>query len=89
MTTVAVCLEGLAFAAGRRGRTTVSIRLHRCGHYLLAETDERYEQPLAPRLNDLIAQLHSEVGPEAVARLRTDGQALSVQEAIQLAKVDG
>jgi predicted ATPase/DNA-binding CsgD family transcriptional regulator len=83
------CLEGLAFVAGMRGKKQTALLLHHCAEHLLAEVDIRYTEPLAPKLRDLMARLHKEVGPELAARLRVEGEALTPTDALELAAADG
>lgn len=88
--TAAVCLEGLAYVAGVRRRTPAAVRLRSCADHTLSEAGDSYVgEPLEPKIKELIAQLESEVGPELAARLRAEGEALTLEEAIHLAEVEG
>lgn len=85
----AVCLEGLAFTAGNRQRNEVALRLHACAARIFEESEYRYTEPFAPRVFEYIAQLQAEVGPEMAARLRAEGESLTVQSALEMAKAEG
>ena len=89
-TGVAMCLEGLAYTAGMRGRGAVALKLHKCGENALAQAGDTYEaEPLAPKLRQLVAQIATEIGPEQAARLQAEGDALLVAEAVELARAEG
>ncbi len=87
---VAVCLEGLAFAAGARQRAAVALQLHWCANHHLAQADDTYTgEPLAPELMALIGRLETEVGSQMAEHLRAQGEALTLDQAVQLAKAEG
>ncbi len=85
----AVCLEGLAFAAGKRQRIEVALRLHACSTRLLDKAEYHYTEPFAPRIFAFMEQLQAEVGPELAARLRDEGESLTVEAALALAEAEG
>lgn len=86
---VAGCLEGLAYAAALRGKRDTALRLHHRAESLLAETEGQYAEPIARRVAECMQRLEAEVDPRDAATLRTDGEALSISEAIELAQAEG
>jgi tetratricopeptide (TPR) repeat protein len=82
-------LEGLALIAGERGKKEVALRIHHCADHLLAEMENPYEEPLAPRLKDLVDRLRIELGPERSARLQAEGEALTLSAALEMARAEG
>ena len=90
VTAVATCLEGLAFAAGMRRRTAVALKLHGCADQLLTQASDSYvAEPLAPKVRELVGRLENQVGPQLAALLRAEGEALVIDEAIQMARSEG
>lgn len=89
VTTVPVCLEGLAYTAAMHENKESAIRLHHCAQYLFGNVEGLYDQPLTPTLNEALAALESELGPEETERLRAEGIELTIPEAIQLAQGPG
>lgn len=85
----AVCLEGLAFAAGMRQRVELALRLHACAELVLHEAEYHYTEPLAPKVYELMARLQAEAGPDLAARLRAEGESLTAQAALELAEAEG
>ena len=85
----AVCLEGLAFAAGTRHRTEAALRLHACANHVFDEAEYHYTEPLARHVYQLMERLRAEVGPELDVRLREEGESLTIQAALQLAAAEG
>jgi tetratricopeptide (TPR) repeat protein len=83
------CFEGLALAAGMRKKKETALRLHFCAEHLLTDVDLRYEEPIAPKLRELVARLQEEFGPEIALKLRAEGEALSPAEALHLAATEG
>ena len=83
------CLFGLALVAGLRGKKQVAIRLHYCAQRLRAEENGSYNDPSSPKEAELLARLEAEAGPEAAAILRAEGEALSPEMAIKIAKTEG
>lgn len=87
---VAMNLEGLAYAAGMRGRRALALKLHGCGEHLLAQAGDSYQaEPLEPKLKQLVRQIETEIGPEQAARLRAEGEALPLAEAVEMARAEG
>jgi len=85
----AVCLEGLAFAAGMRQRTEVALSLHACANRVFGEAEYHYTEPLAREIYRLMEHLQAEVGSELAGRLRVQGESLTIQAALHLAAVEG
>jgi non-specific serine/threonine protein kinase len=85
----AVCLEGLAFAAARRQRKEVALRLHACATRTFAETEYHYTEPFAARILEYMEQLNADARPDLSARLRSEGESLTVQSALELARTEG
>jgi len=46
-------------------------------------------EPLAPKVRELVGRLENRVGPQLAARLRAEGEALVIDEAIQMARSEG
>lgn len=67
----------------------VALRLHACATRLLDEAEYHYTEPFAPRVFAFMEQLQAEAGPELVARLRTEGESLTVEAALALAEAEG
>ena len=93
-----LCLFGLALVAGIRGNRQVALRLHYCAERLLAEINGSFNQPprrsrlrsaITPMEAELMARLEAESGPEVLATLRAEGEALSPEMAITLAANEG
>ncbi|HEY8634171.1 MAG TPA: hypothetical protein VIO34_04350, partial [Candidatus Dormibacteraeota bacterium] len=74
---------------GLRGKKQVAIRLHYCAQRLRAEENGSYNDPSSPKEAELLARLEAEAGPEAAAILRAEGEALSAEMAVRLAKTEG
>jgi tetratricopeptide (TPR) repeat protein len=85
----AVCLEGLAFTAGRREKIEVALRLHSCANRVFNEAEYHYTEPFAPKVYAYMEQLQAEVGPEVAARLLAEGESLTIQRALELANAEG
>jgi tetratricopeptide (TPR) repeat protein len=83
------CLTGLALVAGLRGKTQVAIRLHYCAHRLREEENGSDHDPTTAMEAELTAGLEAKAGPEAAAMLRAEGEALSPEMAVRLAKAEG
>jgi predicted ATPase len=79
---------GLALVAGLRGKNQVALRLHYFAERAMATGGGYYSEPITRKEADLIARLEAEAGPEAVASLRAEGEALTATLALQLAKSD-
>lgn len=89
---VAAMLQGLGFAAGAQGRKETALRLYYCGNHLLGDVDADFlasHFPLEPKVRGLVEQLETEVGTEEASRLRAEGEALTAEEALQLADAEG
>ena len=86
---VAAFLCGLGFCAGARGRTEVALRLYHCGNNLLPVDTLAIYFPLEPKVRELVDKLENEVGTEVASRLRAEGEALTAEEAFQLADTEG
>jgi hypothetical protein len=82
-------LFGLALVAGMRGKKGVAMRLHYCAERLGAEFNGSYNEPIAPKEAELLARLEAEAGPEAAAKLRAEGEALTPEGAVLLAEREG
>jgi tetratricopeptide (TPR) repeat protein len=82
-------LFGLALVAGRRGKTQVALRLHYCAERLMAELHGAYIEPISPQEAELFARLEASAGPDAVTRLRAEGETLAPEMAILLAESEG
>jgi tetratricopeptide (TPR) repeat protein len=92
MFVVAAVLQGLGFAAGARGRKEVALRLYYCGNHLLADVEPGFlasHFPLEPKIKELVTRLETEVGTEVASRLRAEGEALTAEEALELADTEG
>ena len=85
---LASSLEGLSFTASGRGRNETALRLHYCALHVFERIDSHYAEPLASRLDQMIARVEQELEPE-LSRLRTQGRELSAEDAIQLAEAEG
>jgi tetratricopeptide (TPR) repeat protein len=79
-------LFGLALVAGRRGKTQVALRLHYCAERLMTDLNGSYNEPISPQEAELFASLEGAAGPETVARLRAEGEALTPEMAVLLAE---
>ena len=86
---IPICLFGLALVAGLRGKKQVALRLHYCAERLLAEFNGSYNEPITAKEAEVVARLEAEAGPEVAAILRAEGQALSAETAVRLAKTEG
>jgi len=85
----AICLDGLAYTAGMRGRNETALRLYACALRTQTEFGEHPNEPITPHVNELAQRLTVEVGPEQAERLRAAGEALTIPEALQLATDEG
>jgi predicted ATPase/DNA-binding CsgD family transcriptional regulator len=85
----AINVHGLAWAAAMRGKTEAALRLHYYASGVFAEAGVRNTEPLGPTVYAAMERLETEVGPETCDRLRAQGQALSLEEAIALARSEG
>ena len=83
------CLFGLALVSGLRGRYQVAIRLHHCAARRREEEDQTYDDPTSSQEAELVARLEAEAGPKAAAILRAEGEALSPEMAVELARTEG
>jgi tetratricopeptide (TPR) repeat protein len=83
-----VCFSGLALVAGLTGKKEVSLRLHYWAERLRAEAGFQYNEPITPRLKELISRLEAEAGPDSVAILRDEADALTPERAVELAKAE-
>jgi len=83
------CLFGLALVSGLRGRYQVAIRLHHCAVRRREEEDQTYDDPTSSQEAELVAGLEAEAGPKAAAILRAEGEALSPEMAVELARTEG
>jgi tetratricopeptide (TPR) repeat protein len=81
-------LFGLALVAGLRGKNQLALRLHYCAERTMATGGGYYEEPVTRMETEVIARLEAEAGPEAVANLRAEAEALTFTSAILLAKAD-
>jgi tetratricopeptide (TPR) repeat protein len=81
-------LFGLALVAGLRGKNQLALRLHYCAERTMAEVGGIYAEPITPRENELISRLEEEAGPDAVAILRTESEALTPEKALELARAE-
>jgi predicted ATPase/DNA-binding CsgD family transcriptional regulator len=86
---ISVCLFGLTLVAGLRGKKHVALRLHYYAERLMAEVNASYDETISPKEAELVARLEAEAGPEAAAILRAEGEALSPEMAIKIAKTEG
>jgi predicted ATPase/DNA-binding SARP family transcriptional activator len=87
---IAACLEGLAYAAGLRQRPEIACRLHSCAANLLRESGDTFEaEPLAPKVAELMTRMNAELGSTAAARLKAEGEALTIEAALQMARTAG
>jgi hypothetical protein len=81
-------LFGLALVAGLRGKNQLALRLHYFAERTMANGGGYYEEPITLMENEVMARLEAEAGPEAVANLRAEGEALTFTSALLLAKAD-
>jgi non-specific serine/threonine protein kinase len=81
-------LFGLALVAGLRGKNHLALRLHYCAQRTMAEVGGIYAEPISPREKELISRLEEEAGPDAVAILRTESEALTPEKALELARAE-
>ena len=73
-----------------RRRTAVALKLHGCADQLLTQASDSYvAEPLAPKVRELVGRLENQVGPQLAALLRAEGEALVIDEAIQMARSEG
>ncbi|GAC1507281.1 MAG: hypothetical protein NVS1B3_07560 [Candidatus Dormibacteraceae bacterium] len=84
-TTVLTSLEGLAYIAGERGHSEEALLLHSCADHFFSKNGARYDEPLAPKVRDLVSRLNAEVGTASAARLVTAGEELTPSAAVALA----
>ena len=90
VTGAAVCIEGLAYAAGVRERAAVALKLHSCSkHHLTRAGDSYANEPLEPKVRELMGRLETEVGSTRAGQLRQEGERLSLTEAVELARAEG
>lgn len=90
VTGAAVCIEGLAYAAGMRERAAVALKLHSCSkHHLTRSGDSYANEPLEPKVRELVGRLETEVGSARAVQLRQEGERLSLDEAVELARAEG
>jgi hypothetical protein len=81
-------LFGLALVAGLRGKSQVALVLHYSAERTMASGGGYFVEPITRMEAEVIARLEAEVGPEAVATLRAEGEALTFTSAVLLAKAE-
>jgi predicted ATPase/DNA-binding CsgD family transcriptional regulator len=81
-------LFGLALVAGLRGKNQLALRLHYCAERTMATGGGYFVEPITWMETEVIARLEAEAGPEVVATLRVEGEALTLTSAVLLAKAD-
>jgi hypothetical protein len=54
----------------------------------MADVGGIYAEPISPREAELIARLEAEAAPGATAALRAEGEALTAEDALLLAKAE-
>jgi predicted ATPase/DNA-binding CsgD family transcriptional regulator len=82
-------LHGLAYAAGLRGKTETALRVYACALRIHTERDEHPYEPLTPHVTELAERLINAVGPDLAERLRSEGEAMTISEAMRLAESEG
>ena len=83
------CLDGLAYAAGLRGRKEAALRIHAAALHIQIEFGGEAHSPLTPLVAELTLRLTAEVGPDLAEQLRREGEALTIPDAFLMATREG
>ena len=82
-------VHALAWAAAMRGKTETALRLHYFATRLFDEAGMTNKEPLGVAIYEVMERAEAGVGPEVTSRLRAEGEALSLDEALDLARIEG